>query len=156
MDCEIRQMTLADYPEVSCLWTQAEGMSLGEDDNREGIALCLERNQGLCFVALVGGNLIGTVLCGHDGRRGIMRHLAVQKEFRNQGIALLLVQKSLAALSEQGIKKCNIFVLDDNVAGLKFWEHIGFHHLADDHSLLQLGTDANPQNKTKLKIVSPR
>ena len=142
MDCEIRQMTLADYPKVSCLWTQTEGMSLVEDDDREGIALYLERNPGLCFVALVDEKLIGTVLCGHDGRRGIMRHLAVQKEFRKQGIALLLVQKSLAALSEQGIKKCNIFVLDDNVAGLKFWEHIGFYHLADDHSLLQLGTNA--------------
>lgn len=147
MDCEIRQMTLTDYPEISYLWTQTEGMSLVEDDNREGIAVYLERNRGLCFVALVGGNLIGTVLCGHDGWRGIMRHLAVQKEFRKQGIALLLVQKSLTALSEQGIKKCNIFVLDDNVAGLKFWEHIGFYHLVDDHSLLQLGTDAFSQKQ---------
>ena len=147
MDCEIRQMTLADYAEVSCLWAKTEGMSLVEDDSREGIALYLERNRGLCFVAIVGGNLIGTILCGHDGRRGIMRHLAVQKEFRKQGIALLLVQKSLAALSEQGIKKCNIFVLDDNVAGLKFWERIGFYHLADDYSLLQLGTDAFSQKQ---------
>ena len=140
MDCEIRQMTLGDYAEVHHLWTQTEGMSLVDDDNREGIALYLERNRGLCFIALVGGNLVGTVLCGHDGRRGILRHLAIKKEFRKQGIALLLVQKSLAALSRQGIKKCNIFVMDYNVAGMQFWEHIGFYHLADDYRTLQIKT----------------
>ncbi len=142
MNFQIRSMTLADYPEVYGLWTQTEGMSLVEEDNREGIALYLERNQGLCFVALVDGLLIGTVLCGHDGRRGILRHLAVQKEFRQKGIARGLVQKSLAALGEQGIRKCNVFVMDYNVAGLQFWEHLGFRHLADDYRTLQLGTNA--------------
>jgi ribosomal protein S18 acetylase RimI-like enzyme len=151
MDCEIRPMTLADYAEVYQLWTQTEGMSLIEDDDREGIARYLKRNRGLCFVALVGGNLIGTVLCGHDGRRGIMRHLAVRKEFRKQGVALLLVRKSLAALSGQGIKKCNIFVMDYNVAGLRFWEHIGFDHQPYDYRTLQIGTNASFPAKNKRK-----
>jgi ribosomal protein S18 acetylase RimI-like enzyme len=149
MDCEIREMTLADYDEVYRVWTQTEGMCLVEEDNREGIALYLARNRGLCFVALVGGNLIGTVLCGHDGRRGILRHLAVKHEFRKQGIALLLVQRCLAALSGQGIKKCNIFVMDYNVAGMGFWEHIGFHPLPDDYRTLQIGTNAFYPIKTK-------
>ncbi len=142
MHCQIREMTLADYPEVYRLWTQTEGMSLTDDDSRDGIALYLDRNRGLCFVAFVDGQLIGTVLCGHDGRRGIMRHLAVQTEFRQRGIALRLVQSSLAGLSEQGIKKCNIFVMDYNVAGMQFWQHIGFRQLADDYRTLQLGTSA--------------
>jgi ribosomal protein S18 acetylase RimI-like enzyme len=141
MDCQIRLMTLADYPEVFDLWTQTEGMSLVEEDSQDGIALYLERNCGLCFVALVESQLIGTVLCGHDGRRGIMRHLAVRKDFRKHGIARRLVNSSLAALSNQGIKKCNIFVMDYNVAGLQFWEHLGFYHLADDYRTLQLGTN---------------
>jgi ribosomal protein S18 acetylase RimI-like enzyme len=149
MDCEIREMTLTDYDEVYRLWTRTEGMCLVDDDNREGIAVYLERNQGLCFVALVGGNLIGTVLCGHDGRRGILRHLAVKQEFRKRGIALLLVQRSLAALSQQGIKKCNIFVMDYNNAGLGFWEHIGFYPLPDDYRTLQIGTNVSFPIKSK-------
>jgi ribosomal protein S18 acetylase RimI-like enzyme len=149
MHCQIRLMTPADYPEAYHLWTQTEGMSLGEDDNPEGIAFYLERNPGLCFIALADGHLIGTLLCGHDGRRGILRHLAIQKEFRKQGAAVLLVQKCLAALSAQGIKKCNTFVMDDNLAGLQFWEHIGFHRLADDYRTLQITTNAAFPIKTK-------
>lgn len=151
MTFEIRPMTLADHAEVHRLWTQTEGMCVVEDDRRDRIALYLKRNPGLCFVALVGGDLIGTVLCGHDGRRGIMRHLAVRKKFRKQGVALLLVQKSLAALSRQGIQKCNIFVMDYNVAGLRFWEHIGFDHQQYDYRTLQIETDASFPTKNKRK-----
>jgi N-acetylglutamate synthase len=148
MNCKIRRMTLHDYAAVHRLWLQTEGMSLTEDDNREGIALYLRRNRGLCFIATSENQLIGTVLCGHDGRRGILRHLAVQKEFRKQGIALRLVQKSLTALAVQGIQKCNLYVMDYNVTGLRFWKHIGFHLIADDYRTLQIGTGAFVADKT--------
>lgn len=52
---KVRPMTLADYNEVHLLWTQTEGLCLGDDDNRDGIKLYLDRNQGLCFVATSGG-----------------------------------------------------------------------------------------------------
>jgi putative acetyltransferase len=148
MNCKIRRMTLRDYAAVHRLWMQTEGMSLTGDDNREGIALYLRRNRGLCFIASSGNRLIGTVLCGHDGRRGILRHLAVRKEFRKQGIALRLVQKSLTALAGQGIQKCNLYVMDYNVTGLRFWKHIGFHLIADDYRTLQIGTGAFASDKT--------
>jgi len=148
MNCKIRRMTLRDYAAVHRLWLQAEGMSLTGDDNREGIALYLRRNRGLCFIATSENQLIGTVLCGHDGRRGILRHLAVRKKFRKQGIALRLVQKSLTALAGQGIQKCNLYVMDYNVTGLRFWKHIGFHLIADDYRTLQIGTGAFAADKT--------
>ena len=148
MNCKIRRMTLRDYAAVHRLWLQAEGMSLTGDDNREGIALYLRRNRGLCFIATSENQLIGTVLCGHDGRRGILRHLAVRKEFRKQGIALRLVQKSLTALAGQGIQKCNLYVMDYNVTGLRFWKHIGFHLIADNYRTLQIGTGAFAADKT--------
>ena len=148
MNCKIRRMTLRDYAAVHRLWLQAEGMSLTGDDNREGIALYLRRNRGLCFIATSENQLIGTVLCGHDGRRGILRHLAVRKEFRKQGIALRLAQKSLTALAGQGIQKCNLYVMDYNVTGLRFWKHIGFHLIADDYRTLQIGTGAFAADKT--------
>lgn len=141
MDCKIRRMTLGDYSKVHRLWKQTEGMCLTADDNKEGIALYLKRNRGLCFVACRGKDLIGTVLCGHDGRRGILRHLAVRKAYRKSGIGLHLVKKCLTALSDEGIKKCNIYVMDYNVPGLNFWEHIGFHRIADDFRTLQIGTE---------------
>ena len=115
-------------------------MSLDEDDSRDGIALYLRRNPGSCFVALDGTAIVGAVLCGHEGRRGILRHLAVKPEYRKKGIATSLIRACLEALSAEGIKKCNIFVMDDNGAGLQFWEHIGFYRLDDNYRTLQHGT----------------
>ena len=115
-------------------------MCLGEDDSREGIALYLRRNPKSCFVALDGAEIIGVVLSGHEGRRGILRHLVVKREYRKKGIATSLVRACFEALAADGIKKCNIFVMDDNRAGLKFWEHIGFYQLEENYWTLQHGT----------------
>jgi N-acetylglutamate synthase len=141
MSYNIRDMTLDDYSDVCRLWEQTEGMGLEEDDSREAIAIYLRRNQGLCFVACVDGKIVGTVLCGHEGRRGILRHLAVTSDFRKKGVARALVNKCLAALGEQGVRKCNIFVLDENVEGLRFWDRMGWYRLPDNYRTLQILTE---------------
>ncbi len=120
MGYTIRQMTIGDYDKVYCLWQQTEGLSCGEDDCRDAIEIYIKRNQGLCFVACVGREIVGTVLCGHEGRRGILRHLAVGKEHRGKGVARALIAHCLAALAKAGIKKCNTFVLDTNIDGRYF------------------------------------
>lgn len=134
-------MSLDDYEHVHRLWSATEGMSLTNDDSRDGIALYLRTNPKSCFVAVNGAEIVGTVLCGHDGRRGILRHLAVRREYRNRGIARALVRAGLDALSAAGIRKCNIFIMDDNPAGLQFWQHLGFYPLEDNYRTLQLGTN---------------
>jgi ribosomal protein S18 acetylase RimI-like enzyme len=141
MDYTIRQMMLDDYDRAYALWRTADGVCLDEEDSRDGIALYLRRNQGLCFVAIVGEQLVGTVLCGHEGRRGILRHLVVAPDFRGKGIARDLINHCRAALAREGIRKCNIFVLDSNVEGRRFWEHMGWRLLEDDFRLMQIPTE---------------
>jgi N-acetylglutamate synthase len=136
----IRPMRLADHGDVHRIWRNAEGICVVEDDSRRGIKLYLSRNRGLCFVATVGARIVGTVLCGHDGRRGILRHLAVVPEFRNIGIGRALAERCLGALARQGVRKCNIFVMDDNPSGMRFWRHLGYRLLADEYRTLQIGT----------------
>jgi hypothetical protein len=67
MEYSIRQMRIDDYEEVYNLWKQAKGLSLEESDTWEGIALYLGRNPGLCFVAMISGEIVAAVLCGHEG-----------------------------------------------------------------------------------------
>ena len=140
MDYSIREMTIDDYDEVYHLWEQTEGLSLEEGDSREAIEIYLNRNQGLCFVAYADDQIIGTVLCGHEGRRGTLRHIAVKRGYRGKGIARALIKQSLSALSKDGIKKCNTFVMDENVEGLRFWEHIGWYVLEDNYRTMQILT----------------
>jgi len=147
MNYPIRIMSLYDYDGVYRLWNTADGICLGEDDSRDGIALYLRRNPKSCFVALDGAEIVGVVLSGHEGRRGILRHLVVGREYRNRGIAASLVQACFDALLVEGIQKCNIFVMDDNAAGLKFWEHIGFYRLEDNYRTLQHWTQTPLRNQ---------
>lgn len=66
----IREMKIEDYNAVFSLWTSAKGVGLRSlDDSKDGIANFLKRNEGTCFVAQIGGEVVGTILCGNDGRR---------------------------------------------------------------------------------------
>src|SRR4051812_31651075 len=123
---KIRPMELADYPAVLALWQATEGLTLRDaDDSEEAIARYLKRNPGLSFVAEDEAGLIGAVLCGHDGRRGLLHHLAVAASHRGQGIGGALVERCLEGLRAEGISKCHLFVKAENLNGLSFWRHLG-------------------------------
>lgn len=140
MKPNIRTMTPRDFAAVLKLWRATPGMGLhAGDDSRAGIARFLRRNPRMSFVALDGAQLVGAILCGHDGRRGALHHLAVAQTHRKRGIGEALVARCMAVLARQKIQKCNIFVYRDNTSGQAFWRHTGWKS-RDDLTLLQKPT----------------
>jgi putative acetyltransferase len=136
----LRPLSIADYGTVLALWQDAEGIGLNESDTASAIALFLERNPGLSLVAVSPAALIvGAVLCGHDGRRGYLHHLAVAKTQRGRGLGRELVDECLRRLRGLGIPKCNIFLFATNHAGRAFWTHAGWA-VRDDLLVLQRGS----------------
>ena len=146
MSQTIRPMTIADYEMVLRLWQQTEGVGLNESDTRENIASFLERNLGLSRVALDGTNIVGAVLCGHDGRRGYLHHLAVAKTHRKLGLGRALVEACLAHLMRLNLSKCNIFLFADNTDGEAFWKHNGWASRPD--LLVMQKAVAGPRQKS--------
>lgn len=126
MPAAIRPMDVTDYAAVRNLWESCEGVGLNDADQPEALKAYLERNPGMSCVALAGGRVVGAALCGHDGRRGYLNHLAVSPAHRQQGIARRLVAHCLAALQTAGIAKCHLFIFTTNTAGRHFWQHIGW------------------------------
>jgi ribosomal protein S18 acetylase RimI-like enzyme len=125
-DFRLRSFAIADYREVRPLWLKAEGVGLSESDTRPAVAAYLKRNPGLSLVAIAGGRIVGAVLCGHDGRRGYLHHLAVAPAWRRKGIARSIVAHCLASLAKLGIPRCNLFLYQTNVGGEAFWNHLGW------------------------------
>ena len=124
---KIRRMTSQDYSNVYRLWLHTSGIGLNTDDDSEaGIKKYIRRNPYTCFVAERADEIIGAILSGHDGRRGLIYHLAVKDGERKQGIGSALLDHAMKALREEGIKKVYIMVFKNNEAGNAFWEKRGF------------------------------
>ena len=141
MNATIAEMSMADYDEVAALWQATDGVYFGHGDGPEDIAAYLRRSPGLSFVARENGALVGAVLCGHDGRRGYLHHLAVAAGHRGRGLGAALAEKCLAALGAMGIARCHAFVFADNEAGQEFWRAIGWTGRVE---LKLVSKDTNP------------
>ena len=124
MSTELREMRINDYEKVHALWEASEGVGLSDADSKENINRYLKRNPGLSTTAWEGDQVVGAVLCGHDGRRGYIHHLAVNKSHRHQGIGRALVERCLDSLARVNISKCHIFVFGDNQDAINFWEKV--------------------------------
>ena len=95
MSFVIRPMTIEDYEQAYIFWERTEGIGLSDADKKANIQMYLDRNPKLSFIALSQEKIIGTVLCGHDGRRGFIHHLAVDIVHQRQGIGEMLVKNVL-------------------------------------------------------------
>lgn len=124
-------MTIDDYDKVYAMWQITTKRALSESDSRENIEFYLKRNQQMSQVAVADGKIVGTVLCGHDGRRGFIHHMAVLPEYRRHNIARHMAQKAIEALLIDGIKKTHIFCYTDNNLGQSFWTAMGWKKRED-------------------------
>ncbi len=122
----IRELHIDDYDEFHALWKKTPGVGLSGADSWENIQKFLARNAGMSFCYEEDGKIIGTILCGHDGRRGYVYHVAVAEECRGRGIGRLLVERGLRKLKEEGIDKCHLFVFWQNEIGKAFWNAMGW------------------------------
>jgi putative acetyltransferase len=116
----------ADHGEALALWRASEGIGLSAADSLAGVEAFLEHNDGLSFVARRDGQLVGAVLCGTDGRRGYLHHLAVAPSERRRGTGRALAERCIQELRRRGIAKCHLFVLSGNAAALEFWAAAGW------------------------------
>lgn len=124
-----REFRITDYDSAIQLWHRVEGLEIAEGDDREGIAQFLARNSGLSRVALDGSTIVGVALCGHDGHRGHIYHLAIDPGYQGCGLGKHLLNECLDGLRRAGIKRVIIMVADDNQRGTKFWERVGWEKI---------------------------
>ncbi len=123
-----RLMTMDDYDEVYDLWLHTPGMGLNAVlDSREGIEKYLLRNPSTTFVAEEEGRIVGVMMAGHDGRRGMIHHTAVRESHRGRGVGSELLKRVMAAMDEEGILKVALVAFSSNEGGNAFWEKAGFH-----------------------------
>ena len=131
MRLETREMTAGDYDEVFRLWESAEGVGLTDADSREGVEKYLDRNPGLGLVACQEGQIIGTILGGHDGRRGYLHHMAVAPQHRRRGIGSALVRDASHGLRHPASTNATLGFIRRTRTPRSSWRKIGWSERAD-------------------------
>ena len=123
----IRTMTIDDYDGVYALWMTIKGFAIRSiDDSRVGVERFLKRNPTTSVVAIEDGKVVGSILCGHDGRRGCLYHVCVHRDYRMKGIGKAMVVFAMNALKEEQISKVSLIAFTQNDIGNAFWNRIGW------------------------------
>lgn len=122
-----------DYAAAVKLWSSMEvGVQVGRSDTPEEIKRKLQRDPDLFLIAEIGSRIIGTIIGGFDGRRGMIYHLAVQADVRQQGIGTMLLEEVEKRLQARGCKKCYLLITAENTGASRFYEQNNWREMKDD------------------------
>lgn len=123
---EIRTYEESDGAAVAALWREVFGDAPAHNVPEEDIRRKLTVQRDLFFVAVDGGDVVGTALAGYDGHRGWVYYVAVKPSHRRRGIGrdfMGRVEKELAAM---GCPKLNLQVRAPNRETVAFYEKLGY------------------------------
>lgn len=129
----IRTMKPEDYEEVHALWMTIHGFGIRSmDDSYDFVSRFIRRNPTTSIVALDENNkIVGSILCGHDGRSACFYHVCVAESYRRQGIGRAMVATAMQALKEEHVNKVTLIAYKNNTVGNLFWAHEGFAERED-------------------------
>ncbi len=132
MSINIRVMAPEDYDKVYQLWLSITGFGIRSvDDSREGVARFLKRNPTTSVVAEQNGRIVGSIMCGHDGRTGCFYHVCVARDYRKHGVGYRMVGFAVRALIEEGVSKVTLIAFKENQVGNVFWKSLGWTQRED-------------------------
>lgn len=133
MDITIRTMQPEDYEEVHALWMTIHGFGIRSiDDSYDFVSRFIRRNPTTSIVAEnAAGAIVGSILCGHDGRSACFYHVCVAEQYRRNGIGRAMVATAMQALRNEHVNKVTLIAYKNNAVGNLFWNAEGFDERAD-------------------------
>ena len=126
-DVVIRKFKIEDYEAVISLWKVSEiPYKPRGRDTHDKIRKEITKETAIFLVAEINGQVVGSVLGTHDGRKGWINRLAVAPEFRKRGIARLLLKEVEDKLYNLGIEIIACLIEDYNHGSMDFFQHAGY------------------------------
>ena len=121
----IRPLTDTDIDATISLWQACE-LTHPHNDPYQDIALARGKANSDVLVAEVEGEIISSVMVGHDGHRGWVYYLSVAPDRQGQGLGQKMIRAAEAFLDKHDIRKLELMVRASNVAVTEFYQKIGY------------------------------
>lgn len=116
-----------DSADVLTLWPRAgSGLQLSSSHREEELRKKLVRDLEPFLIAQGKEGLLGAVLGGFDGRRGMVYHLAVRPIYRRQGIGQALMQELERRMRAKGCHKSYLLVTPGSREAQAFYRALGW------------------------------
>ena len=123
----IREFRNSDYDSVLKLWDEAKLPYKPKGrDSIERIGSELQKRTSIFLIAEINGEIAGTILATHDGRRGWLNRLAVARTYRHQHIARELVSEAERKINELGIEIIACLIENWNTDSMEVIQKLGY------------------------------
>jgi ribosomal protein S18 acetylase RimI-like enzyme len=114
-----------DRDAVIALWG-ACGLTRDWNDPVKDFDFALAGGTSTVLVHEIGGQIVASVMVGHDGHRGALYYLAVAPDHQKRGLGRAAVLAAENYLKKLGVWKINLMIRDENESAIGFYKAIGF------------------------------
>ena len=121
MSVRFRALRADDHLACLALWRLCDAAAARMWEDAAALARLIDRNPSMSWVAEYAGRTIGTVLCGHDGWRGWLYHVAVDPAWRRRGIATAMVSRAQVELAKANVRRVDALMPSGNRDAMQFW-----------------------------------
>jgi ribosomal protein S18 acetylase RimI-like enzyme len=115
----------ADVDDVVALWQRC-GTARPWNDPAADIALARRESNSTVLLGRHDGNIVASVLVGHDGHRGWVYYVASDPDHRFKGFGRAMMTAAEDWLRARGIEKIQLMVRPDNSKVQDFYESLGY------------------------------
>ena len=125
-ELRVREADLADDEALIKLWRVCD-LTKPWNPPREDIERLRASGHGTLLVGCGSdGNVICSVMVGHDGHRGWLYYLAVDPDMRRRGYGRRMIAEAENWLSKQNLPKCMLMVRAGSHLAERFYRSIGY------------------------------
>jgi ribosomal protein S18 acetylase RimI-like enzyme len=122
----IRCASADDQENVVALWRTC-GLETSFNDMAQDFRFARAKpNSDILVGVSPEGQIVGSVMAGHDGHRGWLYYVATAPDCQLQGIGRQMVEAGEDWLRNRGVAKVMLLVRETNTQVVDFYSHLGF------------------------------
>lgn len=121
----VRPAEASEQAAVTRLWEKA-GLTTSYNDPASDFNFAISRPASDILVGIVSGEIVATVMVGHDGHRGWLYYVAVEPNTQKSGFGAAIVAAGEDWLRARGVPKVMLLIRETNTKVARFYEHNGY------------------------------
>ena len=114
-----------DVGPIIALWDEC-GLIRSWNDPEKDIGFARQSGESDVLVGHLEGELVASVMVGHDGHRGVVYYVCVSPDICAKGFGRQIMAAAESWLEDRGVWKMNLMIREGNEKVQAFYEALGY------------------------------